>query len=526
MKSNISLLIAQALFLFCYQAFGYASEIAITFDDLPASIEESIEEQAQINQQIVNALIKYRVPAIGFVNEGKLYRTNETQEKINLLKLWVDNGFDLGNHTYSHLSLSSITTKQFKAEVTNGSKISKQLMQSAGREYRYFRHPYLDTGETFKIRSQFESFLKHEGYLVAPVTIDTDDWKFNQQLHEFPQNKDKIIQSYLKHTRAKFAFYESASKQMFGRNINQIWLLHANLVNSLAIESLLTIAQEYGYHFISLDDALQDKAYLSADSYYAHFGVSWLYRWDFTRGKVVDWSQDPEPDNNPFISTKTIKFYDKDRKRLIPVKIYVSNESQGKANAGIIKLPVAIINHGYTVRDTEYSFLANALAANGYFVVSIQHDLKSDPPLAQTGNLFERRKPLWERGSTNILYVIKELSRINPSLNLSKVTLIGHSNGGDIAMLFARNHPQFVKKIISLDSLRMPFPRTGLTPILSLRGNDTKADEGVLPSQESLKQLAITIIPLPEAKHIDLCDRGPEVIQKQMNALILKSLRG
>lgn len=106
------------------------------------------------------------------------------------------------------------------------------------------------------------------------------------------------------------------------------------------------------------------------------------------------------------------------------------------------------------------------------------------------------------------------------------MTLIGHSNGGDIAMLFARNHPQFVKKIISLDSLRMPFPRTGLTPILSLRGNDTKADEGVLPSQESLKQLAITIIPLPEAKHIDLCDRGPEVIQKQMNALILKSLRG
>ncbi|HGF1488238.1 TPA: alpha/beta fold hydrolase, partial [Legionella pneumophila] len=514
MKSNIALLITQALFLFCYQAFSYANEIAITFDDLPASIEESIEEQALINQRIVNALIKYRVPAIGFVNEGKLYRTNETQEKINLLKLWVDNGFDLGNHTYSHLSLSSLTSEQFKAEVINGSKISKQLMQSAGRQYHYFRHPYLDTGKTLEIRSKFESFLKNEGYLVAPVTIDTDDWKFNQQLHEFPQNKDKIIQSYLKHTRAKFAFYESASKQIFGRNINQTWLLHANLINSLAIESLLTIAEEYGYHFISLDEALQDKAYLSADAYYAPFGVSWLYRWDFTRGKVVDWSKDPEPDNNPFITVNTIKFYDKDRKRFIPVKMYVSNESQGKANAGILKLPVAIINHGYTVRNTEYSFLANALAGNGYFVVSIQHDLKSDPPLAQTGNLFEQRKPLWERGSANIRYVIKELNRINPSLNLSKVTLIGHSNGGDIAMLFASKYPQLVEKIISLDSLRMPFPRTGLTPILSLRGNDTKADEGVLPPKESLKQLAITIIPLPEVKHIDLCDRSSKVTQQ------------
>ncbi len=526
MKPKIALLITQAFFLFCYQVLSHANEIAITFDDLPASIEESIEAQAQINQRIVNTLIKYRVPAIGFVNEGKLYRTNEAQEKINLLKLWVDNGFNLGNHTYSHLSLSSLTTKQFKAEVTNGSKISKQLMQSAGRQYHYFRHPYLDTGKTLEIRSKFESFLKNKGYLVAPVTIDTDDWKFNQQLHEFPQNKDKIIQSYLKHTRAKFAFYEGASKQIFGRNINQIWLLHANLINSLAIESLLTIAQEFGYHFISLDDALQDKAYLSADAYYAPFGVSWLYRWDFTRGKVVDWSQDPEPDNNPFITTNIIKFYDKDRKRLIPVKIYVSQESQGKANAGIIKLPVAIINHGYTVSNTEYSFLANALAANGYFVVSIQHDLKSDLPLAQTGNLFERRKPLWERGSANILYVIKELNRINPSLNLSKVTLIGHSNGGDIAMLFAQSHPQLVKKIISLDSLRMPFPRTGLIPILSLRGNDTKADEGVLPPKELLRQLAMTIIPLPEAKHIDLCDRGSKVTQQQINDLILKFLRG
>lgn len=230
-------------------------------------------------------------------------------------------------------------------------------------------------------------------------------------------------------------------------------------------------------------------------------------------------------DDSSANSIKTLKLYDNERKRPIPIEIYVSHEAQRKAKAGI-SLPVAIMNHGYTVRNTEYSFLANALATNGYFVVSIQHDLKSDPPLARTGNLFERRKPIWERGSENILYVINELHRTNPSLNLSKVTLIGHSNGGDIAMLFATQNPTFVKKIISLDSLRMPFPRTGLIPILSLRGNDTKADRGVLPSKLSLKKLAITITPLPEAKHIDLCDRGPEGIRRQINFLILKFLQG
>ena len=166
------------------------------------------------------------------------------------------------------------------------------------------------------------------------------------------------------------------------------------------------------------------------------------------------------------IQTHAFNFYDKDRKRLIPVTMYVS----AKAKTSTLKLPVVIINHGYTVGNTEYSFLANALAAKGYCVVSIQHDLKSDPPLAKTGNLFERRKPLWERGSANILYVIKELKHINPNLNLSKVILIGHSNGGDIAMQFASNHPQLVEKIVSLDSLRMPFPRTGKIPILSSIG--------------------------------------------------------
>lgn len=513
------------LFLIGFNCFGYANEIAITFDDLPEATDGLVKKQEQINQRILKSLLKFKVPATGFVNEGKLYSNKEeSQEKIELLKLWVDKGFDLGNHTYSHLSLSTMTPEQFKFEVNNGSKISKTLMHDAGRSYRYFRHPYLDTGTASEIRSSFEDFLKEEDYFIAPVTIDTDDWKFNQQLLAHPEDKDKIIQSYLLHTCAKFSFYEDASKKIFGRNIKQIWLLHVNLINSYAIERLLMIVKEFHYDFINLDSALSDEAYQSADNYYAHFGVSWLYRWDFTRGKVVDWSKDPEPDNNPFITTKTLKFYDRVRKRIIPVTLYVSSESQGKADAGITKLPVAIINHGYTVKNTEYSFLANALASHGYFVVSIQHDLKTDPQLAQTGNLFERRKPLWERGSANILYVIEELGRTKSNLDLTKVTLIGHSNGGDITMLFASTHPELVAKIISLDSLRMPFPRTGRAPILSIRANDTQVDEDVLPPKEVQKKLAITITPINGAKHIDLCDRGSETVRQTINELSLKFL--
>ncbi|WP_051555188.1 alpha/beta fold hydrolase [Legionella fairfieldensis] len=119
---------------------------------------------------------------------------------------------------------------------------------------------------------------------------------------------------------------------------------------------------------------------------------------------------------------------------------------------------------------------------------------------------------------------MSELHRREPNLNINKIILIGHSNGGDIAMLFAKEHPQLVKKLISLDSLRMPFPRNGISPILSLRANDTQADAGVLPSDKEARHIGIVIIKLENSKHIDLCDRGDEKTHKKINQLTLKFL--
>jgi peptidoglycan/xylan/chitin deacetylase (PgdA/CDA1 family) len=213
------------------QAISHTSEIALTFDDLPSAQDEPVEKQRDINDRILKALNKFNAPAIGFVNEGKLYVENQIKEKTAILKSWLDNGQVLGNHTYSYNSLSKTKLNEFETDVIKGSIVSKRLMKNAGLEYRYFRHPYLHTGTTREMRSSFERFLKKEGYIVAPVTVDTDDWKFNQHLIDNPTDKEKIIQKYLEHTQAKFAFYETASQKIFGRNIKHIWLLHVNLIN-------------------------------------------------------------------------------------------------------------------------------------------------------------------------------------------------------------------------------------------------------------------------------------------------------
>lgn len=214
------------------------------------------------------------------------------------------------------------------------------------------------------------------------------------------------------------------------------------------------------------------------------------------------------------ISHKHLDLLDQSRNRSIPIEIYKNTESK------TTDLPVIIINHGYTVQNTEYTFLAHALAKQGYLVVSIQHDLKNDAPLPKTGDLFEKRRPFWERGVQNILFTISELKKIEPHVKLDKVILIGHSNGGDMSMMFTEQHPELVSKVISLDSLRYPFPTKDHVPIFSIRANDTQADKGVLPESGA------SLIILKDTKHIDLCDRGSKETKEKIVDFITKFLNG
>lgn len=202
------------------------------------------------------------------------------------------------------------------------------------------------------------------------------------------------------------------------------------------------------------------------------------------------------------IIQKDEEIMDLNRKRQIPIQIlYMESNSKNH---------VVLLNHGYGVTYKDYQFVTNYLAKLGFFVVSIQHDLKTDSKIPRTGNIFQRRKPMWERGVQNINFVLEALKRIDPNLNLDKVTLIGHSNGGDIAMMFADLYPQKTGKVISIDSLRYPFPIKHSLPILTLRATDTKADEGVLPLTDA------KIVTIKNAKHNDMYDAATDEVKKDI----------
>src|SRR6201990_637654 len=198
------------------------------------------------------------------------------------------------------------------------------------------------------------------------------------------------------------------------------------------------------------------------------------------------------------ISHQSITFYDAERdNRPVAVDIAVRRDKEAQANAGMMKLPVAVLNHGNTVKFTEYSFLANVLAARGYLVVSIQHDLPTDAPMVtKVGELYVGRLAQIERGVANIKFAVAEMEKKEPNADYDHLTVVGHSMGGDITMYFAKQYPDEVRKVVTLDNLRVPFSTTGKFKILSFRSSDPqfKTDPGVVPNAEECEKAGITIV--------------------------------
>src|SRR5262252_8565943 len=227
------------------------------------------------------------------------------------------------------------------------------------------------------------------------------------------------------------------------------------------------------------------------------------------------------------IRHETLNLYDAARQRPVAVDVAVRRDYEVKANMGLWKLPVAIISNGNTVRNTEYSFLANVLAARGYLVASIQQDLPSDPPLmTKVGQLYVGRRGVYIRCEANIVFVLGELQKLQPNADYGHLTLVGHSNGGDVSMYVAKQHPELVSKVITLDNLREPFVLNSRIKILSFRSKDPnfKTDPGVLPTQDKAKADGIDIVNTG-ALHTDLSDRGPESVKDKIQATLDQFLR-
>ncbi len=278
-------------------------KIAITVDDLPKAVVGDDLAPGDLND--VRATIWQLsgdlrgTPAVGFVNEKKLFVPGELDSRMAVLQMWLDDGHELGNHTFSHLDFQTTPLPAFEADILHGEVLTGELLRRAGAKERYFRFPYNHTGATRQDKEALEQFLRAHGYTEAPFTIQHDDYIFNDVYTRARKSWNSALQervraAYLTHLDIALDYCERITRDVFARDIPQVLLIHANDLNADAIGDILERLRKRGYTFISLEEALRDPAYQSKDDYVGPYGISWIQRWAVTKGVAID-KHEPDP---------------------------------------------------------------------------------------------------------------------------------------------------------------------------------------------------------------------------------------
>jgi peptidoglycan/xylan/chitin deacetylase (PgdA/CDA1 family) len=286
-----------------------ARRVAITMDDGPVTGEMTdLAAFQRVSSGLIGSLSAEKVPATIFVNERQLNVRGQRDARAAVLEEWLDAGFDLANHTYSHPSLNKVPLWQFGDDVVKGEVIMRPLVEARGRELAWFRYPFLHSGLTAEVHQEIVDFLAQRGYRVAPVTVDYADYTFAgafraQRAGGNVPVAEKIKDAYLNQVDLGFEYAERASIELFGYEPPQILLLHCNELNALTLRDTIARVRKRGYEFITLDEAMKDAAYQRLDTF-AGPGGSWLSRTATLMGKRLTVSRPAVPQ---WITTSTVR---------------------------------------------------------------------------------------------------------------------------------------------------------------------------------------------------------------------------
>jgi len=264
--------------------------MAVTVDDLPvaSSAQPAGANNEDIARRILKALRDNGVPQVyGFVNG---YRKDRNPDAIGVLKNWLNAGYPLGNHTYSHMDLSKVTLQAYVADIEKLDELLATLapVSSPIEQRRVFRYPYLDEGDTLAKRNEIRGYLAKDGYRIAQVTIDYSDWAWNSAYDRCEAQHDAKSIEWLREHVADSADDQlnrsrSLATYLFGRNITQILLLHFGAFEALTLDATLKDLRRREVKFVTLDEALSDPAYRINPGFVSPNGAGFLTQVAFAR---------------------------------------------------------------------------------------------------------------------------------------------------------------------------------------------------------------------------------------------------
>lgn len=266
--------------------------VSITIDDGPVVNEmKDLGNFQRITNGLVGSFQIEKVPVTLFVNEAQLNVPGQRDARAAVVEQWLNAGFDVGNHAYSHKSASNVPVDEFTDDVIKGEVIIRPMLEGRGKQLVWLRYPYLHSGATAEAHQAIVDFLDKRKYRHAPVTVDYADYTFaGAYTRELRRGNievaDRIKQAYVDQVDVGFNYAEKSSMELYGREIAQILLIHCNELNSVSLRDSIARMRKRGYTFISLDEAMKDEAYQRPDTF-AGPGGSWLSRTATVLGKKL-----------------------------------------------------------------------------------------------------------------------------------------------------------------------------------------------------------------------------------------------
>lgn len=264
LKAVLRFSLLVSLFLFTIPS-ALASEMAITIDDLPsAGTLPPHMTRLDITKQMLAVLKKHHINnAYGFING-----IGTNNDGMEALQAWVNAGEPIGNHTYTHNNLAKISAQSYIADIQKNEALLEKLQPNNAQAYKYFRYPFHSEGDTVAKREAVRSYLLSHGYKIAPVTVDFADYYWNSPYvrclrKNNQQGVASLEKSYMEQAINSLLIAQAMSQSLYGRDIKQVLLFHINAFSAKMLDQMLTTYEKRGVKFISLQDALTDKAYQS-----------------------------------------------------------------------------------------------------------------------------------------------------------------------------------------------------------------------------------------------------------------------
>ncbi|MEM7479877.1 MAG: polysaccharide deacetylase family protein [Acidobacteriota bacterium] len=262
--------------------------LLVTVDDLPmsGSLHRDPEERLRLTREMLAALERHAVPAVGFVNWGRLQEGDEA-----VLAAWLEAGHELGNHTANHPSLHRLTAAEFIADAEAGrAGLAEFLRQrDPASTVRFFRFPYLREGDSQAKLDAVRAYLDESGQRNVPVTLDNQDWSLALPWLEAGDDETaqgRIAESYHESMHVSIRSQWKLSERLFDRPVPQVLLLHAMAVSGAQWDRLFEWLKEKGYRFAAADEVLADPVFAEAPGYVGSHGPGLWHREQHERRKA------------------------------------------------------------------------------------------------------------------------------------------------------------------------------------------------------------------------------------------------